>query len=343
MMELDRKDRLILFHLIHNSRQSLLSIGKKVGISKESTHYRIKRLIKKGVIKNFSIFVNFQSFGYSVMMTHYKFININPRIKKEIIDFFVNNKYVFYVSVLEGTYDLQVDFFLGNPFKLEALLDITREKYHKYLSHLPSKFYMRGEFFHYSFLLDEASNKTTSLIWEWGAGLANLDEFDFKILSELAKNTRTPTKTIANTLHSTIMKVNNRIKKIENQLFSPANRKKTGFTIYTINVDWSKLGYRWFHLQISMSDYTKKNLILKYLRKNPYLIRYFKFINLDMDLHFTFLLENMEQLRSIIEDITTKFPDCINDYQFYSTFQVLKHTFLVPEFLQTKNPLNKEI
>lgn len=343
MLELDKKDKLILFHLIHDSRQSLLSIGKKVGISKESTHYRIKRLIEREVIKNFSIFVNVQCFGYSLMMTHYKFININPQIKKEIIDFFVKNKHVFYVSLLEGIYDLQVDFLLGNPFQLEALLDETREKYHKFLSYLPSKFYMRGEFFHFSFLLDGTRNKFTSINWEWGAGLVNLDEFDFKILTELAKNTRTPTKTIANTLHSTVTKVNNRIKKIENKLYPPIDRKRTGSTIYTINVDWAKLGYRWFHLQISMSDYSKKNLILNYLRNNPYLIRYFKFINLDMDLHFTFLLENMEQLRNIIEDITTKFPDCINDYHFYSTFQVYKHTFFVPGLLKVKNPLNKEI
>jgi len=39
MIELDKKDRLILYHLIQDSRQSLKSIGKKVGISKESAHF----------------------------------------------------------------------------------------------------------------------------------------------------------------------------------------------------------------------------------------------------------------------------------------------------------------
>ena len=79
---------MILFYLIHDSRQSLRSIGKKIIFSKESVHYRIKRLIKKGVIKNFTIWVSFRNFGYDEMMTHYKFMNINPNIKKEIIDFF---------------------------------------------------------------------------------------------------------------------------------------------------------------------------------------------------------------------------------------------------------------
>jgi len=37
---------------------------------------------------------------------------------------------------------------------------------------------------------------------------------------------------------------------------------------------------------------------MKYLRKNPNLIRYLKHLIIGVDLHFTFLLNNMEQLRS---------------------------------------------
>ena len=44
---------------------------------------------------------------------------------------------------------------MGDPFKFEAFLDKIREKYYSYLSFQSSKFYMRGEFFNYSFLLDE--------------------------------------------------------------------------------------------------------------------------------------------------------------------------------------------
>jgi DNA-binding Lrp family transcriptional regulator len=277
------------------------------------------------------------------MMTHYKFVNINPSIKQEIIDFFVNSKYTFYVSLIEGSYDLQVDFLMGDPFKFEALLDEIREKFYSNLSFQSSKFYIRGEFFNYSFLLGENSDKNESIRWEWKQqGIIDVDEFDYRILTELSKDARIPTKNIANNLNSTITKVNYRLKKLENQLF-PKFFRKTEFNMYTINVDWYKIGYRWFHLQISLRDYSKKNQIIAYLRNNPYLIRSFKFLNLDMDLHFTFLLKNMEQLRDIIEDITTNFPDSINDYHFYSTFKIYKHNFLVPELINNINPLNREI
>ena len=90
MFQLDKKDRLILYNLILNSRQSLKTIGKKVGISKESAYYRINRLIKNGVIVNFTIFLGCRIFGYSRMMAHYKFININPTAKADLLDFFVH-------------------------------------------------------------------------------------------------------------------------------------------------------------------------------------------------------------------------------------------------------------
>ncbi len=51
--ELDSKDHKILYHLFLNSRQSLSSVAKKVGLQKSVVEYRIKRLQTKGIIKNF--------------------------------------------------------------------------------------------------------------------------------------------------------------------------------------------------------------------------------------------------------------------------------------------------
>jgi len=85
VIKLDLKDRKILFYLIKNSRQSLKTIGRNTGMSKELVHYRIRRLIKNKIINNFSIVVNFEKLGYALMQSYYKFVNINPTIKEEII------------------------------------------------------------------------------------------------------------------------------------------------------------------------------------------------------------------------------------------------------------------
>jgi Lrp/AsnC family leucine-responsive transcriptional regulator len=331
MYELDVKDKKILFYLLQNSRQSLKSIGKKVGISKELVSYRIKRLIKNKIILNFSIIINFERLGYALMQTNYKFININPTIKKKIIDFLVTHNQTMYVSLVEGINDLQADVYMGRPSEFEKLLDDIREKYYSYLSFQNSYFFFRAEFYNYSFL---QKNSTTKMLvnWIWGQTLYHVDNLDFNILKELSNNTRASTKNIANKLNSTVSTIKNRIKKLEKELI---------IGLYTVNIDWSKLGYRWFHLRISLRDYSKKNKIIQYMRNNPHLIRRFKFINLDMDLHFTLLLENMQELRTIIEDLSTTFPNSINDYHFYSTYKVFKYNFMVPEILKNKNPLSR--
>jgi DNA-binding Lrp family transcriptional regulator len=332
MVHLDVKDRKILYYLLLDSRQSLKSIGKKVGISKELVLYRIRRLTKNKIINNYYALINFEALGYSIIMTHYKFINVTPTIKEEILNYFIQKKNTFYVSLVEGTNDLQVDFLLGNPSEFEALIEEIREKYHQYLAFKSSKFYIRAEFYNYSFLVEPPVKKINTLMWRWGHPLTSIDDLDFKILRELSKDTRMPTKTIAKNINTTASTVGYRIKKFE---------KQRVIGQYTVNVDWSKIGYRWFHLQISLSDYSKKNQIVSYLRNNPYLIRRLKFLDLGMDLHFTFLLHSIEQLRSIIEDISTQFQNSINDYVYYSTFKIYKYSIMIPEILKVKNPLNK--
>lgn len=331
MISLDAKDKKIIFFLQQNSRQSLKSLGKKVGASKEFISYRIKRLIDKKIITNFSIIINFERLGYTLMQTHYKFININPKIKEEILNFLVSKKHTMYVSLIEGIYDLQVDLYLGQPQVFEKLLDDLRKNYSPYLLFKLLKTCIGAEFYTYSFLVDNIIKKTI-ISWSWGEKLFCIDDLDFKILAELSKDARMPTKMIANNLNSTVNTINNRIKKLEKELIIGQ---------YTINVDWSKVGYRWFHLQISLRDYNKKNQIISFIKENPYVIRRFKFLNLEMDLHFTFLLENTHQLRTIIENLSTKFPNSINDYHFYSTFKVFKYNFMIPEILKNKDPLNR--
>ena len=331
MYEIDVKDKKILFYLLQNSRQSLKSIGKKVGISKELVSYRIKRLVKNKIILNFSIIINFEKLGYALMQTNYKFININPKIKQEIIDYLTSQNHTMYVSLVEGINDLQADIYMGRPTEFEKLLDDIREKFYFYLSFNNSYFFFRAEFYNYAFL---HKNATTKMLvnWIWGQSLYRIDSLDFNILNELGNNARSSTKDIANKLKSTVSTIKNRIKKFEQEQI---------IGLYTVNIDWSKLGYRWFHLRINLSNYSMKNKIIHYMRNNPHLIRRFKFINLDTDLHFTLLLKNMQQLRTIIEDLTTTFPNTINDYHFYSTYKVFKYNFMVPELLKNKNPLNR--
>ncbi|MGB9814586.1 MAG: Lrp/AsnC family transcriptional regulator [Thermoplasmata archaeon] len=65
-IKLDETDLKILEILKGDSRASLEEISRKVNISKSTVHYRIKRMIDKGIIEKFSTKLNYKALGYDI-------------------------------------------------------------------------------------------------------------------------------------------------------------------------------------------------------------------------------------------------------------------------------------
>ena len=107
-MKLDKKDREILYHLDINSRQHISQIAKQIHIPKANVGYRIKRLQEGGIIKNFYTVIDAFKLGYTSLRFYLIFKNINPEIEKEIINYFKQNNYTWWVGSLRGRYDLVV-------------------------------------------------------------------------------------------------------------------------------------------------------------------------------------------------------------------------------------------
>ncbi|MBN1280025.1 MAG: Lrp/AsnC family transcriptional regulator [Candidatus Thermoplasmatota archaeon] len=330
MDSIDVKDKKILFYLLQNSRQSLQSLGKNVGMSKELVSYRIRRLCEKHIITNFSIIINFLSLGYCVISSYYKYINIDPAMKEAICEFFLKSKHTFSVSLIDGRYDLQVDSFCGDLHEYQFYLDDIRLQYHPHLTLEHSMIPIKSELLHYAFLVNEHINNMKPLQWPMICQPVEIDTIDFHILATLSQDARTPTKTIADALHITPSTVRQRIRRLVQQKV---------ILRYTINVDWLTLGYRWYHLLLHLNEYRKKHQIIRHMRTHPHLIRIYDLLIPDVDIHLALLLRDMRELRGIIEELTTQFPHVINDYRFYSTFQILKHNCMVPKILKMKTPL----
>ena len=68
MNSIDLKDRKILYELDKNARISYAQIGKKVGLSTEVVHYRVKRLEEKGIITNYQTAINY----FELDLIHFK-------------------------------------------------------------------------------------------------------------------------------------------------------------------------------------------------------------------------------------------------------------------------------
>ena len=107
--QLDEKDRLILQALESDSRQSTSSIAKKTGISRVTVHDRIRRLKKQGIIKRFTVELNYDLLGFGDSA----YACITFRKEHGMTEWTLGEKlasmpFVHDVSVISGEYDLIV-------------------------------------------------------------------------------------------------------------------------------------------------------------------------------------------------------------------------------------------
>ncbi len=92
MVEIDLKDRKILYYLDLNCRQSNAQIGKKVGLSKQVVDYRIKRMEEEGIITGYWTLIDSYRFGYEVYRYYLILQNASSEIKEQMISHIVNYK-----------------------------------------------------------------------------------------------------------------------------------------------------------------------------------------------------------------------------------------------------------
>jgi Lrp/AsnC family transcriptional regulator for asnA, asnC and gidA len=125
-----------------------------------------------------------------------------------------------------------------------------------------------------------------------------------------------PTTEIANNLKSTTSTINSRIKKlIDSGVIN-------GFSIL---MDFSKLGYIGYKVDIYLKEYSTIHQIIKYIEKDPHLWGIDSTLGyVDLELELT--LKNINQLYEIIEDISNKFPNSIRNYNYFRLIEA--HKFL---------------
>jgi Lrp/AsnC family transcriptional regulator for asnA, asnC and gidA len=307
MEKLDLKNRKILYHLDLNSRQSFSQIGKKVGLHKDVVAHRVKRLQEKGIIVRFNTIIDTLKLGYTCMRFYFKYQYITPEIVKEIIDHFVNFKRTQIVASPEGGFDLVVFMLAKNVSEIHSFWQKTLSKYRDYFAEQIIAPFIGENIYTKSFLLDERDDRE-NIIAKRGGEIVDYDNIDFQILKLLSQNSRMPTIDIAKELSLTTNTINARIKRLI----------ELGVILkFHITINWEKIGYKWFKIDLYLKDYNKIHQIIKYLEVNPHL----SYIDKTMgyaDLELELIVENIDQLKQIIEEISIKFPKIIRNYIYFS-------------------------
>lgn len=320
MVKIDVKDKKILYELVNNSRQPLSVIGKKVGLSREVVGYRINRMEKEGVIINYPALIYCGCIGLSLARFYINFQFMNPKIKHDLLEFLKNNEIVAMVAELSGSYDLQVNLYTSSihnfeiGLKFNKFYDELQKKYRRYFDEQIGAIFTGSNMFDLVFLLGNKDAKP-SYVSSIKAIKFEIDDLDLNILQKLAENARIPTAQLSNEVNTTVTTVNKRIRQLV---------EKNLFMKFWANIDWTKIGYRQYDIEINLKDYGKKNEIINYIKNNQHILFIMHSIGRGVDLDFEFILRDITHLQDIITDLSEKFPESIKNFRYFSTDKIHK-------------------
>ena len=129
-MHLDKKDKRLLILLQENSRESLTTLAKDIGLSIDSTKKRIEKLKKSGIIHRFGIFIDPKALGYDLVANvQIKLQNISEEQLNKFIASLVAHNNVIDLHTTLGHFDVTCVYIAKNTKELEKLYLETRHKF----------------------------------------------------------------------------------------------------------------------------------------------------------------------------------------------------------------------
>jgi len=326
MDNLDLKDRKILHELDLNARQSDSEIAKKVGLTRDSTRYRINRLIENGHINYFMTLLNSMKLGYDWYRTFFKFQNLTIEKEKEIIDYL--KEQASWISKVEGIWDLNTGIFVKNVYEYRDLINEFLLKYSSFIERYDVSIVTREWSYHRDYLLNKKQKTSKPLLMGFDSQkeykTETIDETDYKILKTILKNARMKTIDIAREIKTTEMVVRYRLK----------NLIKKGIIIgFKPFLNVHKLGYTYFKIHLTLQNLNpeKKKSIVNYIHQHPNTIHMTELVG-GADLETEFQVKTNEEFYANVQDLRLKFGNIIRNYEFMQYTQEYKFTYLPEMF-----------
>lgn len=316
-MELDVKDKKILFELEKDARQNNSSIARSVGLSKDAVGYRISKLENKRLIRGYRTLIDINKLGYTLYRIYFRWIDISQEELNKIIDFLKKEKNVWWIGKLDGSWDFVFAYWSETNKEFYDFYEKLSEKFRKYIKdklispmveykEIPRRYFTNSKM---SFNFNIPEKK-----------IEKFDEIDMKILRKLSKNSRIPLIEIASKLKVDNMTVFHRMKKLED---------KKIILGYKVDIDVSKLNRDFYTVEIDLNNFSKIEELKDEIYSLPELTARSVSIG-GNDIEFDLELENSQDYYKIIDNLKNKFPE-IREVRYFRVIENYKIIYMPEE------------
>jgi len=314
MVELDLKDRKLLYELDLDSRQPVRELARKVGLSKDSAAYRIDRLCKSGVIKRFQTLVDVGKLGYISFRLLLKLQNVTPRKEAEIISFLKSDRRVAWIVSVEDGWDINTWIVCRSVSEMNDFWKELMRKYRNYIDRHWFSIYTKVVYFSKNYLC-EGQRKGFVFISEPTRN--ELDDKSGQILRLLVLNSRISSVEIAEKVGVTTKTVISKIRQME---------KEKLISCYRLVIDLDRIGYKYYKLHIKLHNLTpeKEQSLRVFISSHPNVVYTDEVLggeDAEVELH----VRDVEELRDFISHLKEKFAGIIRTYDLMLYYKEHKY------------------
>jgi len=315
MYKLDLKNIKIIECLIEDCRQSIVSISKKVGLSRESVITRLKKLEKENIITGYTCEINFNKLGFNAYSISIKLQNITIDEINKIIEKLINMTKLVFLEKTLSKYDLVGTLIVQTKYELETELNLIRTFLGTHLRFIDIDIFL-GEYDFLNSLFSKKSKPFTELNF-FDKNIATLDKQDKKIIKILTENSRQSIIEIATQMDLSVFSIAKRIKKLYNNNIIIAFRPIINF---------EKLNLHRYTLILNFSDQKNEKSLIEYCRQQENIWSIGKFIG-NYNFAVELFAENNESFKESVLNLVGKFSKSIIEYETLIVLKELKHNY----------------
>ncbi len=312
-LKLDKFDKKILQILLSNSKDSVTSIGKKIRLGRENVDYKLKRLIKQGIIKDFVTEFDEQALR---IKHHILFAQLNRLARdteKQILAHLKEHKYISWIGTAAGKWTLICDLYVPEHLAVNFILDEILIKFGAHIGDYVLLELIQGEYFFEKYLKRKESTIPRKAVKE---STRRLDGVDYQIMALLNSNARINYAELSQKIGLTANGIKRRIKDLE---------KARIIKKYSLTLNFKKFGYEWYGIQLKLIKFDSEttNHIQQFFKNHPKIIFYYKYIG-PWDYDVGLIAKNSTELREFINELRTKFPEELKLTDVFITLEEIK-------------------
>jgi Lrp/AsnC family transcriptional regulator, leucine-responsive regulatory protein len=305
-INLDVKNRKLLYELECNSRKPASLLAKKIGLSKAAVIYRMQQLEKNGIIEGYRAYIDFGKLGYTNIRLLLNLQRAPPEKEEEILNYLKTQEIVKSLFFMEGFYNVSLNLVTKDIIQVHLLWQNIRKKFLNYLGERSMSILVGQKYFTRAYLLENPKNKI-SIDQSSPPKLVSHDSLDLKIINSLASNARIPLIDIARKNGVTVKTAIKRIKILEQNKI---------IVRYGLLLDGEKIGYQRFRIHGTLMSMNENKIkeFSQFCTEHPNIVLEDEFLGGD-DFEMELNVKGISQLRSLVSEFKSRFSEVLQDYK----------------------------